>query len=114
MIGAKELGLMKRDAVLVNVSRGDIVDQRALYEHLAANGSFRYATDVWWYREGRETLETELPFAKLPNFVGTPHTSGPSTLAGGEPQRAAVSNTIRYLRGLRPRNVVNASEYLAP
>lgn len=113
MIGARELGLMKKEAVLVNVSRGDIVDQRALYEHLATNGSFRYATDVWWYKGGKETLEMEEPFTKLPNFVGTPHISGPSTVVGGEPQRAAVRNTIRYLRGLRPNNVVDASEYLA-
>ncbi|HYB45035.1 MAG TPA: 2-hydroxyacid dehydrogenase [Nitrososphaerales archaeon] len=111
LIGARELGLMKKDAVLVNVSRGDVVNQRALYEHLAANASFSYATDVWWYREGKETLETEFPFSKLSNFVGTPHISGPSTVASGEPQGAAVTNTVRYLRGLRPRNVVDASEY---
>ena len=112
IIGAKELSVAKRDAVLVNISRGDIVNQVALYEHLRRNPSFRYATDVWWYKEGRETLLTDYPFTSLPNFIGTPHISGPTALASGRPVRMAVENTIRYLRGLRPRNVVRRSEYL--
>jgi phosphoglycerate dehydrogenase-like enzyme len=113
MIGARELAMMKKGAVMVNVARGDIVDQRALYERMKANESFSYATDVWWYKDGKETLQTELPFAELPNFVGTPHTSGPAAVVGGEPQRAAVENAVRYLRGLGPKNIVDASEYRA-
>ena len=112
MIDARELSVMKKDAVLVNISRGDIVNQTALYEHLRRNPSFRYATDVWWYREGRETLATDYPFTSLPNFIGTPHISGPTALASGRPVRMAVENTLRYLRGLRPKNVVRRSEYL--
>jgi phosphoglycerate dehydrogenase-like enzyme len=111
LIGEKELGMMKKDAILVNVARGDIVDQGALYAHMVADPSFRYATDVWWFREGRETLETEKPLATLPNFVGTPHTSGPTGLAGGRPFTMAVDNTIRYLRGVKPKNVVDVSDY---
>ncbi len=111
MIGDQELSMMKRDAVLVNISRGDIVDQRALYEHMKRNPGFRYATDVWWFRDGKETLTTDYPFASLPNFVGTPHISGPTGIATGRPAGMAVDNTIRYLKGLRPRNVVERSEY---
>jgi len=112
MIGAKELSVAKGGAVLVNISRGDIVNQAALYEHLRRNPSFRYATDVWWYKEGRETLVTDYPFTSLPNFVGTPHISGPTALASGRPVRMAVENTMRYLRGLQSKNVVRRSEYL--
>ena len=114
MIDAKELSLMKKNAVLVNVARGAIVDQAALYEHLRRNPSFRYATDVWWYRKGRETLVTDYPFFSLPNFVGTPHISGPTAVALGRPVRMAIENTLRYLRGLRPKNIVRRSEYLTP
>jgi D-3-phosphoglycerate dehydrogenase / 2-oxoglutarate reductase len=114
MIGAKELSSAKRGAVLVNISRGDIVDQAALYEHLTGNPGFRYATDVWWYKEGRESLVTDHPFTSLPNFVGTPHISGPTALASGRPVKMAVENTLRHLRGLRPKNVVRRSEYLTP
>jgi len=111
MIGTRELSMMKRSAILVNISRGDIVDQSALYHHLAKTPSFKYATDVWWFKEGKETLTTEYPFTSLPNFVGTPHISGPTGIASGRPGRTAVENTIRYLRGLRPKKIVKRSEY---
>lgn len=113
LIGPRELGLMKSNAVLVNVARGDIVDQKALFEKLTSNPSFRYATDVWWYKDGKESLATEIPVANLPNFIGTPHTSGPAGTESGEPQRTAVLNTVRYLRGLKPRNRMDRSEYPA-
>jgi phosphoglycerate dehydrogenase-like enzyme len=106
------LKTMKKDAILVNIARGELVDQKALYEHLKANPMFHYATDVWWYREEKETLHTDYPFMSLPNFVGTPHLSGPSGFATGKPVKLAVENLVRYLRGLRPRNIVNPSDYV--
>lgn len=113
IISEKALGLMKPGAIMVNIARGELVDEKAMYEHLAANPNFRYATDVWWYREGRESLKTDYPFFSLPNFVGTPHLSGPSGLATGKPVKLAVKNTIRFLKGLKPRNIADPSEYVA-
>jgi len=112
IIGADKLATMKKDAILVNIARGELVDETALFEHLKANPDFRYATDVWWYREGKESLKTTDPFFELPNFIGTPHVSGPSGLATGKPAKFAVENVIRFLRGLKPRNIVNPAEYL--
>ena len=103
---------MKKTAILVNVARGELVDEKATYEHLVTNPFFRYATDVWWYREGRESLKTNYPFLSLPNFVGTPHLSGPSGLATGKPVKLAIENVLRFLRGLTPRNIVNRSDYV--
>jgi phosphoglycerate dehydrogenase-like enzyme len=111
IINAERLSVMKKDAILVNVARGELVDEKAMYDHLVANRNFRYSTDVWWYRESRESLKTDYPFLSLPNFVGTPHVSGPSGLATGRPVQLAVENTIRFLKGLRPRNIVNPEEY---
>ena len=111
IINAERLSEMKKDGILVNVARGELVDEKAMYEHLVANPNFRYATDVWWYRENRESLKTDYPFLSLPNFIGTPHVSGPSGLATGRPVQLAVENTIRYLKGLRPRNMVSSEEY---
>lgn len=111
MIGKKELSVMKKTSVLVNVARGGLVEEEALYHHLVTNPSFRYASDVWWFKQGRETLETDFPIARLPNFVGTPHMSGPTGIASGRPVKLAVKNVIRYLKGLRPENVVDRSEY---
>ncbi|HZY94769.1 MAG TPA: NAD(P)-dependent oxidoreductase [Candidatus Bathyarchaeia archaeon] len=112
IIDSERLRRMKKDAILVNVTRGELVDEKALYEHLAANPSFRYATDVWWYNQGRESLKTDYPFLSLPNFVGTPHLSGPSGLATGRPVKLAVDNVLRFLRGLAPRNIVDRSDYV--
>jgi phosphoglycerate dehydrogenase-like enzyme len=112
IISAQKLATMKKDAILVNIARGELVDETALYEHLKANPDFRYATDVWWYREGKESLKTIHPFFELPNFIGTPHVSGPSGLATGKPAKFAVENVTRFLRGLKPRNIVNPAEYL--
>jgi phosphoglycerate dehydrogenase-like enzyme len=112
IVGPDKLATMKKDAMLVNIARGELVDETALYDHLKANPDFRYATDVWWYREGKESLKTTYPFFDLPNFIGTPHVSGPSGLATGKPVKFAVENVIRFLRGLKPRTIVDPSEYL--
>lgn len=111
IISNERLSQMRADAILINIARGELVDEKALYDHLVANPSFRYATDVWWYRDSKESLKTDYPFLSLPNFIGTPHVSGPSGLATGKPARFAVDNTIRFLKGLRPRNVVDRNEY---
>ena len=59
MIGEEELSMMKRDAILVNVARAELVDEAAIYNHLVANRGFIYATDVWWTRDGRGVLLTK-------------------------------------------------------
>jgi phosphoglycerate dehydrogenase-like enzyme len=112
IIDRERLTQMKNAAVLVNIARGELVDEKAMYDHLVANPNFRYATDVWWYKELRESLKTDYPFLSLSNFIGTPHVSGPSGLATGRPVQLAVENMIRYLEGQKPRNTVDPSEYV--
>jgi phosphoglycerate dehydrogenase-like enzyme len=112
IINQERLLQMKNTAVLVNIARGELVDEKALYDHLVANPNFRYATDVWWYKDSRESLRTDHPFLSLTNFVGTPHVSGPSGLATGRPVQLAVENTLRFLKGLRPKNIVDPKEYV--
>ncbi len=112
IIDKNRLSVMKQKMVLVNVARGELVDEEALYYHLKANPDFRYATDVWWYKEGRESLSTSFDFASLPNFVGIPHVSGPSGLATGQPIKIAVENTLRFLKNQQPKNIVDRSDYM--
>lgn len=72
LIGARELSLMSRDAVLVNVSRGQLVDEPALVEALRNESISAAALDVFV----DEPLPAESPFWTLPNVLITPHTSG--------------------------------------
>lgn len=69
MIGSHELGLMKRDAVIVNTSRGPLVDETALIEALAGKAIRGAALDVF----EREPLPADHPFRTLPNVLATPH-----------------------------------------
>ena len=74
MIGSRELALMRDDAILVNVARARVIDQRALYRHLVEKPAFQACIDVWWeepFNQGRFHLEE--PFFELPNLLGTPH-----------------------------------------
>lgn len=112
LIGAAELKAMKKDAILVNVARAEIVHEEALYRHLVENQQFTYATDVWQIKRGNETYASKFPFLKLPNFIGTPHVAGGSASLTGEPGKAAAENLLRYLRGEAPQNVVDRSEYI--
>lgn len=72
MINAETLKLMKKDAVLINTSRGSVVDEKALYAHMAA-GNLKYAClDVY----DPEPIEKDNPLRTLPNVIMTPHIAG--------------------------------------
>ena len=113
LIGARELSLMKSDAIMVNVARGAIVDEDALYEHLRGNPSFSAGIDAWWEEPGSlEAFTPRRPFFELPNVLGSPHNSANTghslTMAG----RLAAENISRYLRGEPVLHLVDRSEYV--
>lgn len=112
LMGRERLALMKNNAIVVNVARAEIVDQKAIFEQLLLHKSFVYATDVWWTKEGKETYPPELPFFGLDNFVGSPHVAGPSAVAGGGPLRNSLDNLLRFAKGEPVSNVIDPADYV--
>lgn len=76
LIDASRLALMRRDAVLVNVARGPLVDEDALYDALSAGRIGGAALDVWWGHPRDGTKGYRRAFELLDNVVLTPHNSG--------------------------------------
>lgn len=109
MIGASELAAMRPGAVLVNVARGPVVDQGALYRALVEGQIAGAAIDVWWGAPapGR-TPPTDLPFAELDNVVLTPHHSGHARSTFERRADDIADNVLRLARGQELRHVVRA------
>jgi len=72
LVGRAELAAMKRDAILVNIGRGKLVDDAALVEALGEGRIGGAALDVFTH----EPLDPASPYWDLPNVLITPHTSG--------------------------------------
>lgn len=114
LIGKREFALMKPTAILVNVARGPIVDQGALYEHLRTHPEFGAGIDTWWDEPtGDDPFRTDYPFFELPNIIGSPHNSSivPGTMLSAA--RLAAENVRRYLRGQAVTGVIQRADYVA-
>lgn len=111
MIGARELGLMKPDAILVNLARGEIVDEAALFAHLKAHPAFTACIDAWWIEPVRHgVFRMDHPFMDLPNVIGSPHNSASSPNATETGLRRAVANLRLMLEGGTARYVIGPEE----
>jgi phosphoglycerate dehydrogenase-like enzyme len=112
LIGARELGLMKPAAILVNVGRAAIVDERALYEHLRDQPQFCAGIDTWWHEPGPGSgFSTRYPFFDLPNLIGSPHNSGVTDGALQVGAGKAAENVRRFLRGEAVTGVARREDY---
>ncbi|CAI8719231.1 2-hydroxyacid dehydrogenase [Pseudomonas soli] len=103
LIGAPQLALMKPTAILVNISRGRVLDEAALLQALAERRIRGAGLDVFV----QEPLAADSPLLQLDNLVVTPHI-GSATLETREAMaRCAVDNLLAALAGERPANLVN-------
>jgi phosphoglycerate dehydrogenase-like enzyme len=118
LIGARELGLMKPTAILVNVGRAAIVDERALYEHLRDQPEFCAGIDTWWHEPGAggpgagSGFAPGYPFFDLPNVIGSPHNSGVTDGALQFGACRAAENVLRFVRGEAVAGVTRRDDYL--
>jgi phosphoglycerate dehydrogenase-like enzyme len=103
LIGRAELEAMRPDAVLVNVSRGQLVDEAALIAALESNRIGAAALDVF----NDEPLPQDSPFWRLPNVLITPHTSGFRSDHWDAATTLFADNLRRFEAGQPLRNVVD-------
>jgi lactate dehydrogenase-like 2-hydroxyacid dehydrogenase len=101
-IGATELALMKKTAILVNTARGPVVDEKALVQALKTRQLAGAGLDVY-------VNEPKLApgLAKLPNTVLAPHMASASIETRLRMSNMAVANCIAGLTGQRPPNILN-------
>jgi phosphoglycerate dehydrogenase-like enzyme len=95
---------MRPEAVLINVARGPIVDEDALYQTLSARTIRGAVLDTWYRYPGPgdpDVQPSRHPFHELDNVVMTPHCSG-WTEGLMERRFAVIADNIERLRAGRP------------
>lgn len=103
LIGAAEFALMKPDAILVNTSRGPVVDEEALIAALRSGQILGAGLDVTEV----EPVAPDNPLLTMPNVIVTPHIASLSEWANGERRRRTAHEVAAVLTGHRPRAVWN-------
>jgi len=103
---------VKKNCIIVNIGRGDTMDEEGVYRLLKERQDVRFATDVFWIKNGKEDFDSKL--WELENFMGTPHTAG---AGGGEEVLnhaiiEAVKNIKSYLETGKAKNLVRFEDYL--
>jgi phosphoglycerate dehydrogenase-like enzyme len=109
MIGAREIGLMKPTAYLVNIARGELVDEPALVAALREGRIAGAGLDVF----ETEPL-TDSPLFALDNVVLTPHQAGLAASAKVNAAVRAVRNALAALDGRVPPDAINPEAFRAP
>ena len=102
LIGAGELACMKSSAVLINVARGPVVNEQALYEALQEHRIRGAIVDTWYAYPTPSSpvgAPSRLAFETLDNLVMTPHAAGWTDALEARRIETVVGNVGRYLRG---------------
>lgn len=97
-IDARRLRLMKPTAFLINVARGALVDQEALYAALIEKQLAGAGLDVF----AEEPVDPDSPLLQLPNLVAAPHIAGQTQETAERRAAMAAENLDRVARGLEP------------
>ena len=106
LVGERALALMKPTAVLVNVARGEIVDEEALATALAEGRLFGAGLDVF----GTEPVSSNHPLRNVRGVIATPHVAGVTDGTAARRAGAALANIARIEQGLEPHFVIRTTE----
>jgi D-3-phosphoglycerate dehydrogenase len=107
LIGEAFLRRMKPTALLINTSRGPVVDERALVQELVDEQLAGAALDVW----EQEPVAPDSALLRMDNVIATPHSAYYSSAAVAQVPRRCGEEAARVLTGKRPVNVVNTEVY---
>jgi phosphoglycerate dehydrogenase-like enzyme len=110
IVGAAELEALGPEGLLVNVARGPVVQEEALYAALKHHGIAGAAIDVWYRYPAADGLgkPSTLPFASLDNVIMTPHSSAVTEETFRGRSQEIIENINRLAAGRPVRNVVMA------
>jgi phosphoglycerate dehydrogenase-like enzyme len=102
---------MKPNSILVNVGRGKVIDQQALYDALKNNHLLAAGIDVWWnYPKDKEsrahTLPADAPLHELPNIIMSPHRAN-QAMGENLVRLGDIAKTINAIAKGETRNVVD-------
>jgi D-3-phosphoglycerate dehydrogenase len=110
LIGAEQLAIMKPGAFLINMARGPVVDQKAIYEALVNKTIAGAALDVL----DPEPPDPADPILQLENVIVAPHASSGSSQAVLQLRTDTAQNVVDALSGREPRSIVNRKWLVAP
>ncbi|MFP6747494.1 MAG: 2-hydroxyacid dehydrogenase [Alphaproteobacteria bacterium] len=102
LIGADDLAAMKPEAILINTSRGPVIDEVAMYEALTSGGLAAAGLDVY----DQEPPAADNPLLALDNVILTAHMAGPTQESNTARVRNAFDNVQRVTRGEAPLWVI--------
>ena len=102
MMNAQKFALMKSDAVFINVGRGLVVDEEALYNSLVEDRIRGAAIDVWYQypnADNKNPTPSKYPFEQLDNVIMTPHCSGSTDAMRERRWTVIAKNLDNFARG---------------
>jgi phosphoglycerate dehydrogenase-like enzyme len=109
LIDARRLALMKPTAFLINIARGQVIDEDAVYAALRDGTIGGAALDVWWQHwspEHPDRRPSRFPFHELPNVLMTPHCSGFTDGTADRRWGDLAANLDRFVGGEELHNLV--------
>lgn len=112
LVNENFISWMKSDSILVNISRGPIVNEKALFDALRDNRIRGAGLDVWWRYpkkwRGKGDPPSDVPFQELDNLVASPHRAGYSENTEREYFQFAGENILRFINSETPFNIVDS------
>ncbi|QTY26536.1 NAD(P)-dependent oxidoreductase [Flavobacterium sp. CS20] len=112
LISHAELSKMKDNAILVNLARGQIIEEEPLFQKLKATPTFKAAIDAWWIEPFFvNKFELNFPFLELPNVLGSPHNSAMVEGVLLHSSKMGIRNVKKYITTGKAEKILDLSNH---